>query len=279
VSTNHAILYENLTPVFADIDEFLCLDPKSVESRITEKTRAIIFFGFGGNAGKLDEIVSIAKKHNLRLILDAAHMAGTNYKGKHVGQAAGCTVFSFQAVKNLPTADSGMICFQDQDLDAQVRQMSWLGIDKDTFSRSSNLTKGNYKWLYDVNQLGFKYHGNSIMAAIALVQLKYLDDDNARRKEISTYYENRLSNNKHVVLIPMSEGTDSCHHLFQIRVDAAHRNYLLEYLNSKQISPGVHYRVNTDYTMYSSWKGKCPKAEKVSEEILSFFANSHDAYR
>ena len=77
VSSNHAIMYERLKPIFADVDESLCLDPKSVEKRITPKTKAVIFVGIGGNTGELLEIKSICKKHNLKLILDAAHMSGT----------------------------------------------------------------------------------------------------------------------------------------------------------------------------------------------------------
>ena len=72
-----------------------------------------------------------------------------------------------------------MICFKDKSMDQLARTFSWLGIDKSTFSRYS---QGSYKWKYDVNHLGYKYHGNSIMAAMALVSLKYLEEDNAYRR-------------------------------------------------------------------------------------------------
>ena len=191
ISTNHSIMYERLKPVFADVDKSLCLDPKSVESKITNKTKAIIYVGIGGNTGQLEEIQSICKKHNLKLILDAAHMAGTKIKNifggmgyttEHVGKQADVTVFSFQAVKNLPTADSGMICFKDKEDDKLARKLSWLGINKDTFNRS---TQGSYKWKYNVEEVGFKYHGNSIMASIGLTQLQYLDEDNDYRNYIA----------------------------------------------------------------------------------------------
>jgi len=81
VATNHAILYENLKPVFADVDEYLCMDPADVERKITPKTRAIAFVGYGGRVGQLEKIIEICKKHDLRLILDAAHMAGTRVNG------------------------------------------------------------------------------------------------------------------------------------------------------------------------------------------------------
>ena len=81
VSTNHAILYENLKPVFADVDQYLCLDPADVEKKITGKTRAVIFVGYGGRVGQLDKVLEICKQHGLHLILDAAHMSGTRVNG------------------------------------------------------------------------------------------------------------------------------------------------------------------------------------------------------
>lgn len=126
VSTNHAIMYENLHPVFADVDEYLCLDPEDVERKITNRTRAIAFVGYGGRVGQLDKIIEVCKKHNLRLILDAAHMSGTRANGVCPGTWDGVdvAVYSFQAVKNLPTGDSGMICWADEEQDKLTRQIA-----------------------------------------------------------------------------------------------------------------------------------------------------------
>ena len=124
ISSNHAISYERLKVVFADVDEYICLDPKSIEERITDKTKAILFVGFGGNTGKLPEVVELCKKYNLKLILDAAHMSGTRLNGENPGKNADVVVYSFQAVKNLPTADAGMICFKEKELDSTCRQVS-----------------------------------------------------------------------------------------------------------------------------------------------------------
>ncbi len=274
ISTNHAIMYENLKPVFADVDESLCLDPKSVESRITPNTKAVMFVGIGGNTGELLKIKDICKKHNLKLILDAAHMAGTKIKKihhgvaiteEHVGQEADVTIFSFQAVKNLPTADSGMICFKDDEDDKLVRQLSWLGIDKDTYSRS---TKGSYKWKYDVPNIGFKYNGNSIMASIGLVQLQYLDEDNDYRNYVSSLYRKYLNSDINIVEDNWYVSKSS-KHLFQIRVDENKREELIDILYGKDIYPGVHYVDNTTYKMYNYAHGTCPNAHKFSNQLLT----------
>lgn len=265
VSTNHAILYCNLKPVFADVDESLCMDPDDIERKITPRTKAVIFVGMGGNTGRYREVVELCRRRKLRLILDAAHMAGTRMDGRQVGHEADCAVFSFQAVKNLPTADSGMICFRDAADDARARKLTWLGINKDTFTRTN--TQGAYKWMYDVEEVGFKYHGNSIMAGIGLVQLKYLDKDNAYRRQLAAWYAQELAPFKEVRFVKHSDDCESSRHLVQVRV--SNRDEVMLALNENQIYPGVHYRDNTCYRMYAYAAGTCPRARQASEEILS----------
>ncbi|MER8916550.1 DegT/DnrJ/EryC1/StrS family aminotransferase [Mesorhizobium sp. M0761] len=265
VSTNHAILQTGLKPVFADVDEYLCLDPESVLKRITDKTKALIFVGMGGNTGRYQEILEICRAHDIKLVLDAAHMSGTRVNGTHIGGDADATIFSFQAVKNLPTADSGMICFKEAEDDERVRKLTWLGINKDTYARTA--AQGAYKWMYDVEELGYKYHGNSIMAAIAIVQLKYLDVDNAFRRQLAFWYRHHLEGHNHVNVVPTVDSCESAQHLLQIRVQ--NRDNLMLALNEHGVYPGVHYRDNTDYRMYAFAAGTCPNASAASKEIIS----------
>jgi len=265
VSTNHAILYERLTPVFADVDQYLCLDPDDIERKIGPRTRAVIFVGLGGNTGQYERVVDLCRRRGLALILDAAHMAGTRLNGRHVGAESDCAVFSFQAVKNLPTADSGMICWQDADEDERARKLAWLGINKDTYARTSS--QGNYKWMYDVEEVGFKYHGNSVMAALGLVSLKYLDEDNAVRRELAALYEERLAGTNAVQSVRVAPGCQSARHFFQVRVQ--NREEVMSALNDASVFHGVHYRDNTEYRMYASAAGACPNSAAASREVIS----------
>ena len=266
VSSNHAILYEGMKAVFADVDEYLCLDPKSVEERITDNTKAVLFVGLGGNTGQLPAIIELCNSRGLKLILDAAHMAGTRINGELPGKEyADVIVYSYQAVKNLPTADSGMICFRGEDDDALCRKLTWLGINKDTFARTND--KGSYKWKYDVEYLGYKYHGNSIMAAIGLVQLKYLDRDNAYRRQLASWYNAGFADNEKINLVPTAPGCESSRHLYIIQYES--RDELLLHLNENEIFPGVHYRDNSEYEMYAYAKGTCPRTQLYSDTILS----------
>lgn len=266
VSTNHAILYENLHATFADVDEYLCLDPADVERKINERTRAVIFVGYGGRVGRLAEMIQLCKKHGLKLILDAAHMSGTRVDGVCPGVWDGVdvTVYSFQAVKNLPTGDSGMICFAEERFDRLARQLAWLGINKDTYARAN---RGTYQWKYDVDHVGYKYNGNAIMAAIGLVQLKYLDEENARRREIAKMYDRAFEGNANVRIVPAPYAEECSYHIYELIVPD--REALLAALAEQEIYGGVHYRDNTEYSMYRYALGTCPNAHKISGQIIT----------
>lgn len=264
VSTNHAVVYEGLKVTFADVDETLCLDPISIESRITPRTRAVIFVGIGGNTGQLKAVSELCKRYNLKLILDAAHMAGTKLDGIDPGHFADVACYSFQAVKNIPTCDSGMVCFREATYDKLARQYSWLGISKDTYARSQ---KGSYSWMYDVENVGFKYNGNAVVAAMALIALKYLDEDNAYRRQICAWYDEMFAGLQGLSIVPTATGCLSSRHLYQVRVKD--RDSLLQKLYEANIFPGVHYRDNTEYGLYNYAAGTCPRSSSASGEIIS----------
>lgn len=266
VSTNHVLLHERLEPVFADVDEHLCLDPESVASRITPRTRAVMFVGLGGNPGRLKAVLELCRSRKLLLILDAAHMMGSRVDGMQAGHGADATVFSFHAVKNLPTADGGMVCFPDPESDRNVRKWSWLGISQDTYARTVGSAK-KYRWRYEVEHVGFKYHGNSVMAALGLVSLRYLEEDNQYRRRLCATYETLLAGCPGISTIPVSAGSESSRHLFQVL--AANRDELMTYLNENQVFPGVHYRDNSEYPMYSGEAASCPTARAASDRIIS----------
>ena len=284
VSTNHAIMYENLKPVFADVDDSLCLDPESIISKITDKTRAVMFVGIGGNIGQYERVREICNLQNIPLILDAAHLAGTHImrvypqyqamKQSQVGWDADVSVFSFQSVKNLPTADSGMVCFKDEEDDKLARQLSWLGIDKSTYDRYN---KGTYNWKYDVPNVGYKYHGNALMGAIGLVQLKYLDEDNQYRNLLAETYSHYFNILNLETIEPIKESNLKVHsrHLYPIRIKKGLRDFVMEELSERGIYCGVHYLDNTKYPMYNYSHGSCKNTQDISSELISLPLHLH----
>lgn len=264
VSTNHAIVSAGLRAVFADVNDTLCLDPQSVEDRITAKTKAVVFVGIGGNSGDIIKISQICKKNNLKLILDAAHMSGTRVKGDSLEKLADISIYSFQSTKVLSTADAGMVCCHDRELEKMVRTKAWVGMDK---TRTPWSDKNDQKWYYDITDLGGSYFGNDIMAAIALAQFKHLDSDIELRHKIAEKYKRKLMNCDKVKFIRVPENCYSAQWLFQIIVPE--RDALMKFLESKKIFAGLHYLDNTQFKQYSYAKNTCPSADYYSRHIVS----------
>lgn len=264
VSTNHAIVSSGLRVVFADVNDTLCLDPQSVKDRITSKTKAVAFVGIGGNTGDIIEVSRICKENNLKLILDAAHMSGTKVKGESLENLADISIYSFQSTKVLSTADAGIVCCHDKELEKKVRTKAWVGMDK---TRTPWSEKNTQRWYYDIVDLGGSYCGNDVMAAIALAQFKHLDTDIELRHKIAALYKEKLKDCNKIKFVRVPENCYSAQWLFQIIVPE--RDKLMEFLESREIFAGLHYLDNTQYKQYSYAKNTCPNADYYSRHIVS----------
>ena len=263
VSTNHAILYEDLVPVFADIDRGTGnLLASDVALRITQRTRAMIIVHYGGYPADIDELYALARAHDIAVIEDCAHACGAAYKGTRIGSHGDFHAFSFHAVKNLPMGDGGALTVGSPEHDARLRRLRWLGIDKDTYRRT---TSRSYDWDYDVPEVGFKYHMNDIEAAIGLAQLDLIDGENARRKEIASAYRSALSHIDGMTLPEQSSDRESSFHLFPVLVE--NRDAFITKLRDAGIGAGVHYRRNDEYPMYQ--RAELPNAEWFSSRVVS----------
>jgi len=274
VSTNHAILYQRAAPVFVDVDpDSLTIDIKEVEQELKQRTiNAIMIVHYGGAPAKnIFEIHELARHYKVPVIEDAAHACGATYKdGTKIGSCPyeqSLTCFSFHAVKNLGIGDGGMITTNDPEVYNHLKQLRWMGIDKDTFIRTGSAENRGYNWLYDVSEVGFKYHMNDIQAVFALNQLKTLDEENQKRFQITQWYRDWIKNPE-VSFLDLDTKASS-NHLCVIKVDEAIRNDFIEYLNRNDIFPGVHYFPNHLYSSYSHCTKSLPVAEKVWKEIVS----------
>lgn len=273
ISTNSVILQEGHEPVFVDInEEDLSLDSGDfLEKADIFKANAGLWVHYAGTASDhFDQVMKeLSGKEKFSIIEDCAHAAGGYYcDGARVGSRKDTlSCFSFQAVKNLPTFDAGILCIPSEEMLARAKRLAWLGIDKDTFARTNASQNEIYKWKYDVPELGWKYNGNDISAAIANTQLKYLDRDNQYRKQLYRWYQLCLQGQEKVRLVPHSEG--SSHHLVVIRV--GNRDEVISSLKANHIAPGVHYLPNYEFPVFKNYyrAGQCPHAEKISTEILS----------
>jgi perosamine synthetase len=263
VSTNHAILYNGCTPVFADIQlDTGNIDVKSVADRITDRTGAIMLVHYGGHPCDIDEFYRLSHDRGIPIIEDCAHACGATYKGKRIGSHGDIHAFSFHAVKNLSIGDGGALTVRSQEHYMRLQKLRWLGISRDTFKRT---TANQYSWQYDVSEIGYKYQMNDIHAAIASAQLLHLEHYNARRAAIAAKYTQCLSNIHGITLLRHAHDRTSSFHLFCIR--AERRDDLIKKLEANGISVGVHYRRNDNYPMYK--QQDLPNAEKFWQSIIS----------
>ncbi|MCX6428475.1 MAG: DegT/DnrJ/EryC1/StrS aminotransferase family protein [Actinobacteria bacterium] len=264
VATNHAIFWSGLVPVLVDVDDDLCLSPEALLENINEKTKAVMFVAIGGGIGRIEEIKSICDEKGIALILDASHGSGSMNLNEPIGTGCDAICYSFQAVKNLPTGDSGALSMLHSEEHDLAKKLSWLGISESTFSRSKS---GGYKWEYDVDHVGYKYNANAIMAAVALVSLKYLDEDNEKRRNIARKYQEAIQSDNRIEVIQQSNSNESSRHLFQVYVKD--RSKVASAFLVNQIGMGVHYRSNCEYKMYSQFKKSTTNASRLSEGILT----------
>ena len=264
VSTNHAILYQQATPIFCDIDaETLCADPQDIIRKITPKTRAIIVVHYGGHAVDMDSILQIAKAKHINVIEDAAHAFGGGYKGSMLGTLGDFGCFSFHAVKGVAMADGGAVYTPRLKTAQRLISLRWMGISKDTWTRSGSKA---YSWQYDVKEVGFKYHTNDILAAVGIVQLKKLPAAIKKKKKMFQYYTREFGNVSWMQVPVVKPYTQHAYHNYCIKTK--YRNSLSEFLAKKEIATTVHYEPNNHYSMYKKYRAHIPVTEKIWKELL-----------
>lgn len=234
-STAFAALYTGHRPVFADIDaESLNVTPETIARALTPETRAIIPVHYAGRPCDIEGIEALGYP----IIEDCSHAAGSRHHGQHVGSRnIGC--FSFHAVKNLATADGGMVTTNDDEVAARLIPLRWVGIDKSTWHR----TETRYGWDYRVTIVGYKAHMNDVTASLGLAQLRRLNDNNERRRRIVRIYYEQLGDLNWLQLPSRTEEDGSyAWHLFAVRTPANRRDDMIQWLLEHGVSAGVHYR-------------------------------------
>jgi perosamine synthetase len=183
-ATANCVLYQGARPVFADVSpDTLNLDPDRLAERITPNTRAILPVDYAGHPADLDPILALAERHGLTVIDDACHALGAEYKGRRAGSIAHMSVFSFHPVKHVATGEGGMVTTDRADLAENLRRFRNHGISSDARQRHAS-----GQWHYEMVQLGFNYRLTDIACALGISQLKKLEANLARRREIAARY-------------------------------------------------------------------------------------------
>ncbi len=262
-------------PVLADIEQgTLNIDPAKIREKITGRTRAIIPVHFAGQSCDMDPIFAIAKEFGLIVIEDAAHAAGTEYKGRRIGSFDSISIFSFHPNKNITTGEGGMVCTKDEALAEEVSLLKFHGMSREAWKRFAASGTPNY----DIVLPGYKYNMMDIQAAIGLHQLPKLDAFIDRRKEIAEFYNAAFANVAELAT-PVLAPYDQRHawHLYTplIRIEqlTIDRDGFMTELKKENIGTGLHYKAIHHHAWYREHlpvpAGELPNADYASDRILS----------
>lgn len=270
----NCILYCKAKPVFADINPLTYnIDPKEIEKKITNKTKAIIPVHFTGQSVDLDPILELAKKYNLIIIEDAAHALGTKYKGKPIGSISHMTEFSFHPVKTITTGEGGMITTNSKELYEKLILFRTHGI---TRNKELMMHKEEGSWYYEQLELGYNYRITDLQCALGITQMDKLDRFIARRKELVKMYKDALSSIDGVILQKEEKFSDTSRHLYIMKLDLEKfkvgRKEIFEALLAENIGVNVHYipvYLHPYYQELGYEKGLCKNAEELYDAMIT----------
>jgi dTDP-4-amino-4,6-dideoxygalactose transaminase len=250
VATISAIELCGAVPVLADIEEdYYTIDPSKIEQLITKKTKVIIPVHIYGQAANLNEIIPLARKYGLKVIEDCAQSHGAYYANKRVGSFGDVSCFSFYPTKNLGAiGDGGAVVTNDTSLAQKVKLLREYGWAERYISHIS----------------GWNSRLDELQAAVLRVKLRTLDEDNGKRRELASIYEEVLRD-RELVTPATRPGSTHVFHLYVMRSNR--RDQLKQFLHEKQVGTAIHYPVPVH--LQNAYLGKLKGSEnlKVTERI------------
>src|SRR3989344_688915 len=238
------------------------IDPASIEQLITKKTKAILYVHWAGNPANIDEINRIAKKHSIKVIEDAAHAFGAQYKGKRLGNHSDFVMFSFQAIKHLTTGDGGCLFTKSEKDFIRGRALRWFGLDRSAI-------KEDLRWYYDIKEWGYKFNMNDLDATIGIEQLKHVENNLKIHQRNGQYYDEELMKLPGIIPLRQEKGAKSAYWVYTLLAD--NREKLEKHLKSKGIATSIVHTRNDVYTCFKEFKDsiKRPGLEEFSKKYIS----------
>ena len=265
----NCIKYVGATPVFCDIvsPEHLNIDPVEIENKITNKTKAIIVVHMAGFPAKMDEIMAIAQKHNLKVIEDACHGPLSEYKGKKLGTIGDVGCFSFFSNKNISTGEGGMLITNNEEMAKKARLLRSHGMTTMSYQRASG-----HATTYDIVELGYNFRLDDIRASIGVVQMKKLQADLEKRIIVRNEYIKQLSSIEGIT-IPFANNTEFVSNYIMPIVlkdsTAEKRDKVREKLHAAGIQTSVHYPAIHKFSIYKGSNANLPITEYVTDNEIT----------
>jgi dTDP-4-amino-4,6-dideoxygalactose transaminase len=276
VAAANAIAHTGATPVFCDIrgPDDLNLDPADLEAALGPRTKAVVVLHYGGFPCDMQAVGELAEERGFLVIEDAAHAPGATWRGRPCGALGLVGCFSFFSNKNLPVGEGGMIVTDDDDLADRLRLLRSHGMTTLTWERHRGHASS-----YDVVAQGFNYRLDELRAAMGLVQLRRLPDENARRGTISARYRERLDGVNGITMPfgKLEEGTTSAHHLAVALLPEGRRDDFRAALSERRIQTSVHYppiHLFSQYTELGS-RRPLPRTEAVAARVVTLPLYAH----
>jgi dTDP-4-amino-4,6-dideoxygalactose transaminase len=270
VAAANTIKHTGAEPVFCDIvgPEELNLDPADAEAAVSERTKAVIVLHYAGFPCDMAGVDEVAERHGLAVVEDAAHAPGASLGGRMCGTLGNVGCFSFFANKNLPVGEGGMLVTDDEELAAHLRLLRSHGMTTLTWDRHQGHASS-----YDVVLPGFNYRLDEVRAAVGIVQLRRLPEENAGRARIAARYREALDG-QHGLTMPF--GSDVCervpsHHLAVVLLpEGADRAPVRTALDERGIQTSVHYPPIHSFSAYRSESRRpLPRTDAVAERLLT----------
>ncbi|MCA9438089.1 MAG: DegT/DnrJ/EryC1/StrS family aminotransferase, partial [Candidatus Omnitrophica bacterium] len=272
-STGHTVVHCGAIPVFGEVREnTYCLDPSHVETLVTSRTKAIVAVHYAGHPADLTALREMAKSKGLALIEDAAHALGASREGRQIGDSGSTACFSFYTNKNITTAEGGMLTLPNEEQLARAERLSLHGLDRDAWKRFAD----GKKWRYSIEEFGFKYNANDLLAALGRAQLSRLDEMHRKRHQVWDWYTSRLKGDSRFHLPPEEGVIDHARHLYVLRLREGveiDRDQLVDSLRDQRIGATVHYdplHLHPAYRQrFRTGDGLLPLTERIAGRILS----------
>ena len=259
IASANAVAYTGATPVFVDSNaETWTLDPAAVEAAITRRTRAVVPVHLYGQPADLDPILTLAERHGLAVVEDAAEAHGAEYKGRQVGSLGDVGAFSFYGNKIFTTGEGGMVVTNRDELAERLRVL-----------RAHGMSETRRYW-HPV--LGFNYRLTNLQAAIGLAQMERADEILSAKRELAVRYAGALGDVPGIVLPPGVLWATNVHWLYSILVDGEFgmsRDELQEALDAEGIETRPFFTPLHQQPLYAKGQRRFPVAESLAERGLS----------
>lgn len=258
-ATNEPIVANGAKIVWADVDPLTgSIDPKDIENKITEHTKAVTMVHWGGNPCEIDRINEIAKAHNIKTVEDGAHAMGMEYKGKMFGNHSDYSMISLQAIKHITSVDGGILMMKSKADYERAKLLRWYGIDR-TIREGIDL-----RCELDVPESGYKFHMNDVCATVGHENFKHVDEILSAHRANAAFYYDAFRGHSAITCVPENKDGRSAFWLFTLHTD--NRDELMKKLGENGIMASkVHARNDTHSMFKDSYNPNLPGVEQFNK--------------